>query len=243
MGYASACLLLVVRGLEQQGERLGPAVFLTTQVPSGVASQESTSPSTSEGGIINSNLRQAAAKHARALLQIFLQMPGGLQDSISSNRCLCLTYAALVLAHYDETQSRLSDAENLQLIKQLHGWFARSPSKVVLAKYTVLCEQTILGRLHRGNRGEQVRSETRTGRDRDDFPPEAELNPAAMADIPVGPAQSVTFVEAPTAGARATEGHFHDSNPNGSGRDDSAMFDLLPHINLEDFFTGGYLDL
>lgn len=243
MGYASACLLLIVRGLEQQGERLGPAVFLTTQVLGGVASQETTSSSTSEDGIINSNLHQAAAKHARTLLQIFLQMPGGLQNSISSNRCLCLTYAALVLARYDETRSRLSDAENLQLIKQLHGWFSRSPSKVVLAKYTVLCEQIVLGRLQPESRGEKGRSGTRAGCGRDDFPPSAGLDPAETADMQIGSAQPGTFMEASTAVLHSTGGHLDDPNPIEFGRDDSALFDMLPHINLEDFFTGGYLDL
>ncbi|KXJ85710.1 hypothetical protein Micbo1qcDRAFT_127588 [Microdochium bolleyi] len=221
MGYASACLLLVVRGLEEQGEQLSPAAFLPEHPPA--LRQIAAVP----GHVPSPSLCRVAARQAQTLLQTFLGMPKALQDSISSNRCLCLTYAALVLAHYDKSQSGLEDKDNLLLVRRLHAWFRDSPRKVVLARYTSLCEHIITTRI------DQI-----------------SVSRAAHAN---GDGDSTMIQDAFTSGStgvgvESRPDAASDMVPNGDATqpddgDISALFDMLPTINLEDFFAGGYLEM
>ncbi|KAH7027215.1 uncharacterized protein B0I36DRAFT_136429 [Microdochium trichocladiopsis] len=255
MGYASACLLLVVRGLEHQGEQLGPAAFLSRHSSPTTDDEKQQQQLVQQQQIVN--LRRAAAKHAHALLQTFLGMPDTLQDSVSSNRCLCLTYGALVLAHYDESQSSLSDMDNLRLVRRLHEWFSNSPSKVVLARFTNLCEHIIVGRLERARTrgpakvgGTGVPDGRYQGKDGTglamahgvgyNYGPLPDGRQVVASHASSGAALTVDGVPVIATFATSAEGVF---NADPDAQEIAGLFDMLPSINLEDFFAGGYLEM
>ncbi|KAJ1327370.1 transcriptional regulatory protein LEU3 [Microdochium nivale] len=261
MGYAAACLLLVVRGLERQGEQLSPAAFLSRDSSSTSPAAASTSSPSGGDNSPDPSLRRAAARQSQTLLQTFLGMPGPLQDSISSNRCLCLTYGALMLTHYDRAQSHLEDGDSLRLVRRLHAWFGNSPSKVVLARYTSLCEHIITSRIDKtAEAGHPTVVAATTGavpfaiqqyqqQHQQQQQQQQDLSHSALGgDLTIrsmhqnlGLASHATMA---TAVQMNEDGIIHGNNVTSQDTGDmSALFDLLPSINMEEFFAGGYLDL
>jgi hypothetical protein len=92
-------------------------------------------------------LRLNACKYARQVLETFLEMPSFLMDATPTCTCLCIGYCALVLAHYDASQSQIPDAVVLRLISRLDGWIQTSPGKAWSYKYCGLARQKVEARM------------------------------------------------------------------------------------------------
>ncbi|KAH6670866.1 hypothetical protein F5X68DRAFT_247418 [Plectosphaerella plurivora] len=128
VGYYSASLVLAVRFLQELDEDLSSNTFMNDRDrPSSGSPISSRQQSTRDEE--TANLRAGACSNARVILQTFLQMPADVKNSVGSNRCLCLVYSAMVLAHYGEPESRVQDRISLDLIKRLNQWLNSDLSK------------------------------------------------------------------------------------------------------------------
>ncbi|RYC53673.1 hypothetical protein CHU98_g12537, partial [Xylaria longipes] len=111
--------------------------------------REETSHSTSDGkadGTATDLLRVNVCKYAKLVLETFLEMPLFLRDTAPTCTCLCLGYCALVLAHYDATQSQIPNAVILRLIMRLDQWVQTSPGKAWSYKYGALAIRKVEAR-------------------------------------------------------------------------------------------------
>ncbi|KAF7554847.1 hypothetical protein G7Z17_g2589 [Cylindrodendrum hubeiense] len=148
IGYFSACLILLIRSLEDLGENLQSTTLLSNSSPT-VSNEFSTS--TEQGATQDSirvKLRSKASKYAQSIIETFLNMPSSLRDSIASNRCLCLGYSALILTHYDETQSSISDEHKLNLITRFEEWLNNAPGTTWAIMFGRLAKQKLMSRVH-----------------------------------------------------------------------------------------------
>ena len=154
MGYHAACLILDLRCLEENGGTLRPQVFLSdedadTRSDDG---QPETHPGVgkhSEGVEKENAMRAHACKHAKLMLETFLEMPPALADSVTTCMCLCIAYCALVLAYYEESQSRVSDQASLDLITRVENWARHAPGKAWSFKYGELAKRKVEARINK----------------------------------------------------------------------------------------------
>ncbi|KAI1172199.1 hypothetical protein F4777DRAFT_521815 [Nemania sp. FL0916] len=270
VGYHAACLILAVRALGKTGDALGSTSLLSTDntpvtgpasMGSKVDDKSTTSPSHHDGNIPDSEvtgdenpppkpehtngdlLRINACKYARLVLETFLEMPSFLMDSAPTCTCLCLGYCALVLAHYDGSQSQIPDAVVLSLITRLDQWVQTSPGKAWSYKYGALAIRKVEAR---------VRSPLLSGLRMHSDPGRQEHGSGAglhqQEDVAAatddyqegvqGPASA--HVEAyPVDGMLPSAGHVDDAD------DGLPSFDLGEHAmfpSMEGFFGGGFLD-
>lgn len=150
IGYHAACLILAVRSLEEVGQGLRPRTFLPEADGDNVSDIEShtrTQPERTKDDDGNA-LRANACKYAMLVLQTFLEMPHFLMDGIETCLCLCIGYCALLLAHYDESQSKIPDQVSRDLIIRIDQWIRSSPGKAWSFKYGALAKHKIESRIN-----------------------------------------------------------------------------------------------
>ncbi|KAF4538173.1 C6 zinc finger domain containing protein [Lasiodiplodia theobromae] len=152
IGYSSACLILTTKWLEDLGDDLRSAAFLSNSplgndapVPSRTQHSDKTNP---KAALLS--LRARSLMHARSILETFLQMPHFLKNGIMSNRCLCLGYSALILAHYGELHSDPQDKHSLHLVSRLEDWLSKAPGKSAVIKFATMAKQRLMTRLSSG---------------------------------------------------------------------------------------------
>ncbi|KAI1089010.1 hypothetical protein F5B19DRAFT_399695 [Rostrohypoxylon terebratum] len=145
IGYHAACLILAVRSLEEVGQGLRPREFLSGADGDNGSNSENHTPRHSgrtrekTGDILRAN----ACRYAMIVLQTFLEMPPFLMDAVPTCLCLCIGYCALLLAHHDESQSKISDQVSLDLICRIDQWIRTSPGKAWSYKYGTLAKHKI----------------------------------------------------------------------------------------------------
>ncbi|KAK5633296.1 hypothetical protein RRF57_009011 [Xylaria bambusicola] len=251
VGYHAACLILAVRALEKTGNALASTSLLTTDsLVTGSASVISTmsdlTPSsedrrdsswtdteTTRGAASHSSdsktdntadgLRINACKYAKLVIETFLEMPTFLRDKAPTATCLCLSYCALVLSHYNPSLSQVSDALVLRLVTSLDHWVQTSPGKAWSYKYGTLAIRKVEARINsaRTPPNSHEHSDERAGQ-------------AASFRRP-----SEGHVHAyPTDNISPSMGHTIDPN------NELSLFNLSEDDfpSMEGFFGGGFLD-
>lgn len=145
IGYYAACLILALRALEESGEAMDPKSFLSNLAFDSPASgHEPPEPRPSKKDA--PTLQVHTAKYAHSVLETFVDMPAFLMDTIPTYLCLCIGYSALMLAHYDENQSKIPAAASISLISRLEDWCTRTPSKTWAVKFAKLARQRVQSR-------------------------------------------------------------------------------------------------
>ncbi|KAI1427817.1 hypothetical protein F5Y12DRAFT_791517 [Xylaria sp. FL1777] len=257
IGYHAGCLILAVRALGKTGDALGSTLLLATDntpalgnasVVTKKSNQTSTSDerhdshrkdsettrdetSHSSDTAAGNILRVNVCKYARLVVETFLEMPPFLMDTAPTVICLSLGYCALVLSHYDTSQSQIPDAVVLDLITRLNQWVQTSPGKAWSYKYGTLAIRKIEARINSapapsnpqaqpdiGGRAHQESSHGRT-------------------DI-IASSQDPNIHTFPTDEIPSSIEHTVDAN------DELSSFDLGEHDfpSMEGFFSGGFLD-
>ncbi|KAI1373174.1 hypothetical protein F4677DRAFT_462543 [Hypoxylon crocopeplum] len=239
IGYHAACLILAVRSLEEVGQGLRPRTFLSeTDGDNGSDDENHTLARSRRAKDKDGNiLRANACKYAMLVLQTFLEMPSFLMDAIPTCLCLCIGYCALLLAHYDESQSKVSDQVSLDLITRIDQWIRTSPGKAWSFKYGALAKNKIESRINGSSSSTSAhqpsaREISRGPRDAHD-----KTNAQIRLDDPHKPTHEVAEYQAgeefpPTAQQIESGAIF-------------PPFDLSEHSvfpSMEDFFGGGFLD-
>ncbi|OTB00490.1 hypothetical protein M426DRAFT_324265 [Hypoxylon sp. CI-4A] len=239
IGYHAACLILAIRSLEEVGQGLRPRTFLSETDGGTGSDSESHAPSRSrrtkdsDGNV----LRENACKYSMLLLQTFLEMPSFLMDGIPTCLCLCIGYCALLLAHYDESQSKVSDEISLDLINRVDQWIRTSPGKAWSFKYGVLAKYKIESRIN------GVSNST------DTHPSSARAHIQGPNDSEGRSERPVRSGSLEKSNHEAAEYRRDDLFPQGISH--SGIETAFPGIDLpehavfpsmEDFFGGGFLD-
>ncbi|KAI2777809.1 hypothetical protein F4815DRAFT_279601 [Daldinia loculata] len=239
IGYHAACLILAVRSLEEVGQGLRPRTFLSEIDGEDASDNEchaSTHPRRNKDGDGNT-LRINACKYAMLVLQTFLEMPSFLMDAIPTCLCLCIGYCALLLAHYDESQSKVSDQVSRDLIIQIDQWIRTSPGKAWSFKYGTLAKHKM---------------ESRTGGDKgstSDHQTPARTHPRNQEGEQDGIAAPVG-VNSHGPNHHETTGYHTGEvcSPEAQQLESESIFppfDMSEHAifpRMEDFFGGGFLD-
>ncbi|KAI1134587.1 hypothetical protein F5Y05DRAFT_406387 [Hypoxylon sp. FL0543] len=241
IGYHAACLILAVRSLEEVGQGLRPRTFLSeTDDGNGSDCEEHNAPHSRRSNDNDGNiLRANACKYAMLVLQTFLEMPPFLMDAVPTCVCLCIGYCALLLAHYDESQSQISDQVSLDLITRIDQWIRTSPGKAWSFKYGTLAKHKVESRINgvsdlASSREPSMRTQAHVQGNIQERPDISEGLDGH------GPPEVVRET------ARSQTG---DVFPLGSQQLDPET--IFPHVDLsdhtifpsmEDFFGGGFLD-
>lgn len=213
IGYHAACLILAVRSLEEAGHALRPRTFLSEGDDDNASDDEGHIPPRSRPDVLRANV----CNYAMLVLQAFLETPPFLMDAISTCLCLCIGYCALVLAHYDESQSKVSDQVSLDLITRIDEWIRTSPGKAWSFKYGALAKNRIESRISGGSRSRQNQEN---------------IQPTLDGHVPFEPGTETTGYDTGKVCPSAVE-------QVGS----EATFDLSEIPSMEDFFVGGgFLD-
>ncbi|KAI0392260.1 hypothetical protein F5Y17DRAFT_365790 [Xylariaceae sp. FL0594] len=281
IGYNAACLILAVRALGKTGHAPGSTTFLSTDktpmtnndgtplseqqghdTPSRGRRQletdrgEETRDSTQKRAADDSSDDLASIKHnvckyAKLILETFIEMPAFLMDATTTCTNLCIGYCALVLAHYDSTQSQIPDAVVLRLVTRLYRWVRTSPGKAWSNKYANLARQKVEARINgladprfQGHEDEATRDHEHHGRrkdqehryDRNEYhhgetQTQQHHDPHMLGSH--GPANERYHIEDMLAG--------HAAGPNeGLPSLDLGAETMFP--SMEGFFGGGFLD-
>lgn len=271
IGYHTGCLILAVRALGKTGDAPGSTSLLSTDnTPvTGSASvgsktdnnnlrstechdanwtesetardKESHSPENKADSATGKLLRANVCKYAKLVLETFLDMPLFVMDGAPTCTGLCLGYCALVLAHYDASESQIPDSVVLQLITRLQQWIQTSPGKAWSYKYGTLAIRKVEARVRSpafsasraqtdfGLHGVGEISNTRAA---------SAVASGACQDAPQEPPDSHVHVYS-ADDILASAGHAGDPD------DGLPPFDLGEHAmfpSMEGFFGGGFLD-
>ncbi|KAI8628504.1 hypothetical protein F5Y19DRAFT_142475 [Xylariaceae sp. FL1651] len=285
IGYHAACLILAVRALEKTGDALGSVSLLSTENTPIAAN--STGPDTNgqtptstdhhdpkcdEKGMAGDNtsrpsadtdsasdiLRTNTCKYAKLVIETFVDMPLFLMDATSTCTCLCIGYCALVLAHYDASQSHIPDAVSLRLITRIDQWIQTSPGKAWSYKYGALARQKLETRINMATASSGPRIQTHQhGRDQGQGQDQGRANVANLDREDTThdqPNLSNLSQESDTSTQRPPDGHATVCptddllTPTGHPLDqDTSLpsFDLDEQAifpSMEGFFGGGFLD-
>ncbi|KAM5380918.1 hypothetical protein ACJZ2D_003227 [Fusarium nematophilum] len=240
IGYCSACLILMIRSLEDSGENLQSTALLSS-----ISSDKNSSgrPALTEHGDTRAALRSSASKHAQSIIETFLSMPASMRDPVASNRCLCLGYSALILTHYDEAQSSIPDQHKLNLIVRFDEWLLNTPGTTWAVMFGKLAKQKLMTRVNssssnnrRNEEGVYPRPDGRNGLgNRGRGTPSAHSlghKRTGRSENGGGQVPSVTAM-APSDAASVW------STPAQMGYEFQQDF-VFP--NMEEFFSGGFLD-
>ncbi|KAI1846429.1 hypothetical protein JX266_007634 [Neoarthrinium moseri] len=243
IGYYAAYLILGVRALEERGDAMSPRTFLSN--PSFGSPSNASQNSESKLKNTTQMLQMHTARYAHSVLETFVEMPPFLMDTIPTYLCLVIGYSALVLAHYDETQSKVSSEVSVGLISRLEEWCTRTPSKLWAIKFATLARQKVESRSgttrpHHGVRKTAASAE----HDRRQhpawntsevplpaFPASADHNTSPSSISENRTYESEEYVAAPDTFHMATD-------PIQMGYEISQP--VIP--SMEDFFGGGFLD-
>ncbi|KAI1129924.1 hypothetical protein F5Y10DRAFT_237016 [Nemania abortiva] len=269
IGYHAGCLILAVRALGKTGDALGSSSLLSTdntpvagsasigskmddKTPTSTERQDANRPESeiardgaahpSENKTDNATgdlLRINVCKYARLVLETFLEMPSFLMDSAPTCTCLCLGYCALVLAHYDASQSQIPDAVVLRLITRLDQWIQTSPGKAWSYKYGALAIRKVEARVHApAFSAPQTQTDLAGHGPRESPQEQADLAPASH-DNPQGPPDGSAHVYS-ADDMLASVGSAADPNDDGLPSFDLGEHAMFP--SMEGFFGGGFLD-
>ncbi|KAI1827319.1 hypothetical protein F4861DRAFT_493681 [Xylaria intraflava] len=165
IGYHAACLILAVHGLNKTEDALGSTSLFSTDAASTVGSASVTSKptpyadehrdthseTTRDGGDADSrtdHLRVNVCKYAKLVVETFVESPPFLMDAAPMCTRLCLGYCALVLAHYDASQSLIPSDVVLGLITRLDRWIRTSPGNAWLQRYGKLAIRKVEARIN-----------------------------------------------------------------------------------------------
>ncbi|GAP92232.1 putative C6 zinc finger domain-containing protein [Rosellinia necatrix] len=261
IGYHAASLILAVRALGKTGDALGSTSFLSTEntpmmgsASVGSSRQDDKTPSTHDSDpepirdlpsrakdtktedAARDVLRANVCKYARLVLETFLEMPQFLMDTAPTCTCLCLGYCALVLAHYDASQSRIPDAVVLRLITRLDQWVQTSPGKAWSYKYGALAIRKVEARVHAPSSPAFAISHAPAALDQQRAP-HGQIDPTASHDGSHSLSDGAVHVAYPADDLM--QGQTVDPN------DSLPSFDLSEHAmfpSMEGFFGGGFLD-
>lgn len=244
IGYYAAYLILAVRALEERGDAMIGKTFLSN--PSFGSLVDSTSNVSDTKAAKNSTqmLQGHTSRYAHSVLETFVEMPPFLMDTIPTYLCLVIGYSALILAHYDESQSKVTSEVSIGLISRLEEWCMRTPSKSWAIKFATLARQKVESRT-RATRPLQDARKASSGEHDHRHPPAWNSSEASMPTFPIGGEHSTTPSSVPEH--RNYEGEeyvggtdaFHlPSEPLHMGYEISQP--VIP--SMEDFFGGGFLD-
>lgn len=223
IGYHCACLIFAIRWLEDLGERLCSTTFLSDQPLASAFVPSLNQVQDTDKGTRIVALRTHALKNARAVLEKFLHMPAFLRDALVSIKFLCLAYSALILAHYQDAQSELTEKHNVDLLTRVEEWFDTSPGKSAVAKFVTMAKQRLKAR--RAARSLDLNFGERT------------TNLRALRNL--APEQ---FIPAPISASTAEEEiSIAQQESNSLWSVASAADYDFP--NMEEFFSGGFLGI
>ncbi|XDG06395.1 hypothetical protein ABKA04_006010 [Annulohypoxylon sp. FPYF3050] len=241
IGYHAACLILAVRSLEEVGQGLRPREFLSgadgdnESDSENHTSRHSRRTRENDGDILRSN----ACRYAMIVLQTFLEMPPFLMDAVPTCLCLCIGYCALLLAHHDESQSKISDQVSLDLICRIDQWIRTSPGKAWSYKYGTLAKHKIELRMN----GSSTSTSSRQPSMR--VPTEDQNDCQDRTSVPTEvDGHSTRKPTHETAGYHTNE-VFGSSVQLLESESIFPSFDLSDNAifpSMEDFFGGGFLD-
>lgn len=231
IGYSSACLILTTKWLEDLGEDLRSAAFLSNSplgndapTPSRIRHSDKTN---TKAALLS--LRARSLTHARSILETFLQMPHFLKNAIMSNRCLCLGYSALILAHYGELHSELPDKHSLHLVSRLEDWLSKAPGKSAVIKFATMAKQRLMARLSSGPANDEALGLTTKETSTKENNESVSLHPASDGATTVS-----------TGGNNVAGGDPVHIWPDGTSAGYEAHGDAT-FPNMEEFFSGGFL--
>lgn len=225
IGYHTACLILAVRSLEEAGHALRPRTFLSETNDDNGSDDETRTPTQSRNGNV---LRANVCKFAMLILQTFLEMPPFLMDAIPTCLCLCIGYCALVLAHYDESHSNVSDQVSLDLITRIDEWIRTSPGKAWSFKYGALAKHKIESRISAGSRNR---------RDQDNVRDRTNMQAALDGHDPLKSSTETAGHHTSKVCPPVIEQVEPEAAFPSFGLSEDSMFP-----SMEDFFSGGFLD-
>ncbi|KAL5601028.1 hypothetical protein BROUX41_005857 [Berkeleyomyces rouxiae] len=248
IGYNIACLTLCVRSLEDLGERISSSTILSS--PSNM--QESTPSScgptsntvTSDPNDTRTFLRLGVARSVQAVLETFLSMPHTQRVSSTTNTLLAIGYCSLILAHYDAAHSHVSDEKCKELVFKYEEWCAATRGKEWALSIARLARDLLMARLQPSSAvSERGGSNCGGGGRRVEF-----HGSFAAAHHRAPPMQPMTPGGAHPTDAMAIDGAagaVPAGIPVGWGPDASHPaynFAQSDFPNIEDFFSGGFLD-
>ncbi|KAI0535030.1 hypothetical protein GGR58DRAFT_515663 [Xylaria digitata] len=270
IGYHAACLISAVRALGKTGDALGSTSLLSTDSTpvagsSSVASKmdgltpisddkhgpnsagsETVGDKTSHSSDCKADraasdiLRANACNYAKLVLETFLEMPPFMMDIAPTYTCLCLGYCALILSHYDASQSQIPDTVVLRLITRLDQWVQTSPGKAWSYKYGTLAIRKVEARMNTASVPPNPQARVDLGSHRESSPERTDLASAPQ--------------ECHNNSRDSSDGHIHAHHTNdmlastehsADPNDGLPPFDLSEHAmfpSMEGFFGGGFLD-
>lgn len=242
IGYYAAHLILAVRALEESGNAMSPKTFLSNLDGSPSASHDLPDSAASKNS--THLLHAHTLRYAHSVLDTFVEMPPFLMNSIPTYLCLCIGYCALILAHYDESQSKVSADVTLGLIGRLEDWCMRTPSKSWAIKFAKLARQKVEART-----GNRLHPDLRKSASRDK---ERRHLPGWTPNETALPAFSVATEHGATPSSLTENRPFDaeefvtptDTFPLGSEAMHPTGYDVAQPVipSMEDFFGGGFLD-
>lgn len=224
IGYHCACLIFAIRWLEDLGERLCSTTFLSDQPLASAFVPSLNQVQDTDKGTRIVALRTHALKNARAILEKFLHMPAFLRDALVSIKFLCLAYSALILAHYQDAQSELTEKHNVDLLTRVEEWFDTSPGKSAVAKFVTMAKQRLKAR--RAARSLDLNFGERT------------TNLRALRNL--APEQ---FIPAPVSASTAEEEEISIAQQESNSLWSVASAADYDFPNMEEFFSGGFLGI
>ncbi|ORY61657.1 uncharacterized protein BCR38DRAFT_38056 [Pseudomassariella vexata] len=243
IGYYAANLILAVRALEESGHAMSPKTFLSNMSlvdPTSGNNDDADAEGTKKDTHV---LHVHTSRFAHSVLETFVDMPPFLMDSIPTYLCLCIGYSALILAHYDEKQSKVPPEVSIGLISRLEDWCMRTPSKSWAIKFAKLARQKVESRT-----GSRLHPELRRGTARENdrrHMPGWSATDMSISAFAVGPEHSM-----PPSGMAHTR-HYEGDDYVSPGDAFPLASDGLPPgyevsqgviPSMEDFFGGGFLD-
>jgi hypothetical protein len=244
IGYYAAYLILSVRALEERGDAMSPKTFLANPPFGSPANSTSNASDTKAAKNSTQMLQYHTSRYAHSVLETFVEMPPFLMDAIPTYLCLVIGYSALILAHYDESQSKVSADISLGLISRLEGWCMRTPSKSWAIKFATLARQKVESRTGAPRHHQDVRKTVPVEHDRRHA---ASWN---SSDMPVS-AFPVAAEHGATPSSLSDQRTYDGDDFTGGGETFPIPSDPLqmgyemtqPVIpSMEDFFGGGFLD-
>ncbi|KAM0810126.1 hypothetical protein AB5N19_10474 [Seiridium cardinale] len=150
LGYLFACLILATRKLEAIGESLQSHTFMRDTV---LGDAHGDSDSQTDGNkyddTLRAALRKTCSKLAEGIIDLFLEMKPSLKISLGSETHLSVVYSSLILAHFDETESGLSDQHCLDLVVRIYDWYNSTPQLARMINSGKIANRRLRSRLER----------------------------------------------------------------------------------------------
>lgn len=150
LGYLSAQLILAMRQLDVIGENLRSQALICGNASQegqaeSVPSEEATEPNTN----LKKKLRSRCSKLAEMIIGNYLEMTPTSRISLTTEIHLCVAYCVLILAHYDEVQSGISDEHCMNLVLRVLEWYRGAPQYSRLVKFGDLAQRKLRSRSER----------------------------------------------------------------------------------------------